>query len=74
MQADESKEQVIRKPLRDFVGLEGTDDGVIKAMANFSYLSAIGNMDEAFKAIKAIKRYRLLAKYFEVYFDMRLSE
>lgn len=55
LQADESKEQVIRKPLRDFVGLEGTDDGVIKAMANFSYLSAIGNMDEAFKAIKAIK-------------------
>jgi hypothetical protein len=26
-------------------------------MMDFSYLSAIGNMDEAFKAIKLIKRW-----------------
>ena len=42
--------------MRDFVGLEDANDTVKQAMTNFSYLSAIGNMDEAFKAIKSIKR------------------
>ena len=42
--------------MRDFIGLESADLEARKAMMNFSYLSAIGNMDEAFKAIKLIKR------------------
>jgi len=49
------KKHVIQKTFRDFVGLEDADDSVRQAMSNFSYLSAIGNMDEAFKAIKTIK-------------------
>ena len=43
--------------MRDFIGLEQADAEARKAMMNFSYLSTIGNMDEAFKAIKLIKRY-----------------
>ena len=50
-------DRIVKQPLRDFVGLENADDAVKKAMTNFSYLSAIGNMDEAFKAIKSIKRF-----------------
>ena len=42
--------------MRDFIGLENADLEARKAMMNFSYLSAIGDMDEAFKAIKLIKR------------------
>ena len=60
---DEEKEtnkRIVKFPLRDFVGLEDADENVKKAMTNFSYLSAVGNMDEAFKAIKTIKRYFLV--------------
>ena len=48
---------VIKHTMRDFIGLEQADVEARKAMMNFSYLSTIGNMDEAFKAIKLIKRY-----------------
>lgn len=54
---NDSNQRIVKYPLRDFVGLEDADENVKKAMTNFSYLSAIGNMDEAFKAIKTIKRY-----------------
>lgn len=47
---------MIRQTMRDFVGLENADDTIKKAMTDFSYLSAVGNMDDAFKAIKSIKR------------------
>lgn len=47
---------VIKHTIKDFIGLENANDEAKKAMMNFSYLSAIGNMDEAFKAIKLIKR------------------
>eukprot|EP00795_Rhopilema_esculentum_P000551 gene551-10237_t len=50
-----SKHLIARKTMRDFVGLENVDSTSKDAMIRFSYLSAIGNMDEAFKAIKAIK-------------------
>lgn len=43
--------------MRDFVGLEKSDKQTREAMLNFSYYLTIGNMDEAFKAIKLIKRY-----------------
>ena len=61
---NDSNQRIVKYPLRDFVGLEDADENVKKAMTNFSYLSAIGNMDEAFKAIKTIKRYFLTYRYF----------
>ena len=42
--------------MRDFVGLENADKNARDAMMSFSYYLTIGNMDEAFKAIKLIKR------------------
>ena len=51
---------VSRTTMRDFVGLEKSDKVTREAMLNFSYYLTIGNMDEAFKAIKLIKRYRNL--------------
>ena len=47
---------VSRQTMRDFVGLEKSDKLTREAMLNFSYYLTIGNMDEAFKAIKLIKR------------------
>ena len=48
---------LIRRTMREFVGLEKSDESTKQAMMNFSYFLAAGNMDEAFKAIKLIKRY-----------------
>lgn len=42
--------------MRDFVGLENSDKVTRDAMINFSYYLTIGNMDDAFKSIKLIKR------------------
>ncbi len=47
---------LIRRTMREFVGLEKSDENTKQAMMNFSYFLAAGNMDEAFKAIKLIKR------------------
>ena len=47
---------VSRKIMRDFVGLENADKNARAAMMDFSFHLTIGNMDEAFKAIKLIKR------------------
>ncbi len=47
---------VQRRSMRDFVGLESADKNARDAMMSFSYYLTIGNMDEAFKAIKLIKR------------------
>ncbi|CAL4114854.1 unnamed protein product, partial [Meganyctiphanes norvegica] len=46
---------VTQKVMRDFVGLENCDKTTREAMLNFSFYLAIGNMDDAFKAIKTIK-------------------
>ncbi|XP_074648558.1 intraflagellar transport protein 140 homolog [Tubulanus polymorphus] len=46
---------IARRTMRDYVGLENTDKNTRDAMMNFSYYLTIGNMDEAFKAIKLIK-------------------
>ena len=46
--------------MRNFVGLENANTEVRKAMLDFAYHLTIGNLDEAFKAIKLIKRYLLL--------------
>ena len=42
--------------MRNFVGLERADLEVRKAMLDFAYHLTIGNLDEAFKAIKLIER------------------
>lgn len=47
---------VAKRPLRDFVGLEDCDKPTRDAMLNFSFFVTIGDMDEAFKSIKLIKR------------------
>lgn len=47
---------IARRTMRDFVGLEESDKSTKDAMLNFSYYLTIGNMDEAFKSIKLIKR------------------
>jgi intraflagellar transport protein 140 len=47
---------VAKRPLRDFVGLEDCDKSTRDAMLNFSFFVTIGDMDEAFKSIKLIKR------------------
>ena len=36
---------VIKHTMRDFIGLEKADAEARQAMMNFSYLSAIGNME-----------------------------
>lgn len=43
--------------MRDFVGLEMSDKVTKDAMMNFCFFLTVGNMDEAFKAIKAIRRF-----------------
>ena len=43
--------------MKDYVGLETSEAETLKAMGDFSFHSALGNMDEAFRAIKLIKRY-----------------
>ncbi|XP_019615052.1 PREDICTED: intraflagellar transport protein 140 homolog [Branchiostoma belcheri] len=48
-------ENVAQRTMRDFIGLEESDKNSRDAMMNFSYFLTIGNMDEAFKAIKLIK-------------------
>ncbi|XP_057178232.1 intraflagellar transport protein 140 homolog isoform X2 [Triplophysa rosa] len=48
-------QMVVRRALRDFVGLEGCEKPTRDAMLNFSFYLTIGDMDEAFKAIKLIK-------------------
>ena len=45
---------VQKKMLRDFAGLQMTDKKTKDAIVNFSMYLCIGNMDEAFKAIKAV--------------------
>ncbi|XP_041473205.1 intraflagellar transport protein 140 homolog isoform X2 [Lytechinus variegatus] len=50
-----SSSLVARQVMRNFAGLEDGDKSARDAMMNFSYYLTIGNMDEAFKAIKLIK-------------------
>ncbi len=57
---DESKgaaliPKVKSRTLRDFVGLESLDESAKADLINFSYYLTIGNMDEAFRAVKKIQ-------------------
>ncbi|EMP40725.1 hypothetical protein UY3_02062 [Chelonia mydas] len=49
-------QMVAKRPMRDFIGLEECDKTTREAMLNFSFYLTIGDMDEAFKSIKLIKR------------------
>ncbi|KAJ7427734.1 hypothetical protein WISP_04297 [Willisornis vidua] len=49
-------QMVARRPLRDFTGLGDCDKSTQDAMLNFSFYLTAGDMDEAFKSIKLIKR------------------
>ena len=64
---------VTKHTMRDFIGLEKADTEARKAMMNFSYLSAIGNMDEAFKAIKLIKRFGIMLQITRYAKELRRS-
>ena len=47
--------KIIKKSMRDFMGLENSEEAVLKAILNFSFFVSSGNMDEAFKAVKTIQ-------------------
>lgn len=46
---------IIRKPMKDFVGLENVDENIRKAIMNFSHYLSVGNMDEAYNSVRNIK-------------------
>lgn len=46
---------IIRKPMKDFVGLEHVDENIRKAIMNFSHFLTVGNMDEAYNSVRNIK-------------------
>ena len=50
-----SQSIVVRRPHRDFVGLESCDTATRSAVINFSYHLTVGDMDEAFRAIRIVK-------------------
>lgn len=49
-------EFIAAKIMRDFLGMTKADNNTTDALLNFSYFLTIGDMDEAFKAIKLIKK------------------
>lgn len=46
---------VVKQTMKDFIGLEECDKVTRDAIMSFSYFLTVGNMDEAFKAIRVIK-------------------
>ncbi|XP_065332097.1 intraflagellar transport protein 140 homolog [Cloeon dipterum] len=55
LEKDSDSGLVARVLMQDFEGLGDCDKTTKNAILNFSYYLTIGNMDEAFKAIRAIK-------------------
>jgi len=47
--------RLVSRPLRDFVGLDTVDEPTRQALLDFSYHLAIGNMDDAYKAVRLIE-------------------
>lgn len=43
------------RPLRDFFGMEQCNSATKSALIDFGYYLAIGNMDEAYKAVKTVE-------------------
>uniref|UniRef100_A0A915CSH0 Anaphase-promoting complex subunit 4-like WD40 domain-containing protein n=1 Tax=Ditylenchus dipsaci TaxID=166011 RepID=A0A915CSH0_9BILA len=46
---------ILRRTIREFVGMDFNNPQAIEAMLNFSFYLCVGQMDNAFKAIKFIK-------------------
>ena len=46
--------RVVLRSMRDFVGMEQADDATKRALTDFSFYMATGNMDEAYKAVKLV--------------------
>ena len=58
-EAEESKAStmiILRKPMKDFVGLENVDESIKSAIMNFSHYLTIGNMDDAYNCVRNIKK------------------
>lgn len=45
---------ILRKAMKDFVGLENVDETTKAAIMNFSYYLTVGNMDEAYNSVRNI--------------------
>jgi intraflagellar transport protein 140 len=46
---------ILRKPMKDFVGLENVQEDIKQAIMNFSFYLTVGNMDEAYNSVRNIK-------------------
>lgn len=53
--ANQSNMIILRRPMKDFLGLEHVDDATKKAIMNFSFYLTVGNMDEAYNSVRNIK-------------------
>ena len=45
---------ILRKPMKDFVGLENVEQSIKNAIMNFSHFLTVGNMDEAYNSVRNI--------------------
>ena len=45
---------ILRKPMKDFVGLENVEQSIKTAIMNFSHYLTVGNMDEAYNSVRNI--------------------
>ena len=45
---------ILRKPMKDFVGLETVEKAIKDAIMNFSHFLTVGNMDEAYNSVRNI--------------------
>ena len=60
---DENKEEekgssnmiILRKPMKDFSGLENVSEEIKQSIMNFSFYLTVGNMDEAYNSVRNIK-------------------
>jgi len=60
---DEQKEEekgsanmiILRKPMKDFSGLENVSEEIKQSIMNFSFYLTVGNMDEAYNSVRNIK-------------------
>jgi len=53
--ANQSNMIILRRPMKDFLGLENVDEATKKAIMNFSFYLTVGNMDEAYNSVRNIK-------------------
>ena len=46
---------ILRKPMKDFSGLENVSEEIKQSIMNFSFYLTVGNMDEAYNSVRNIK-------------------